>query len=88
MLADNVTLRDWNISVSGKAAAVDETAKNFNSCERIDIEVLGTYESYDSVAGELRILVDEHIELYVVDVVTFDPSGMISAIRAYLGNGD
>lgn len=88
MLADNVTLRDWNISVSGKAAAVDETAKNFDSSERIDIEVLGTYESNETVAGELRILVDEHIELYVVDVITFDPSGMISAIRAYLGKGD
>lgn len=87
MFADNITLRDWNISVIGKAAAAEETDRNFLAAESIDIQVLGVYESVDTVAGELRILVDGIIELYVVDVITFDSNGRISAIRAYLGKG-
>lgn len=88
MFAEHVTLRDWNISVSGKAAAVSETAKNFDAADTIEIEPLFTYESDDTVAGELRILVDGKIELHVVDVITFDSNGRIRSIRAYLGKGD
>ena len=85
--ADNVTLRDWNISVSGKAAALAETAKNFAAARSVEIEVLRTYTSEQAVAGELRILVDGSIELFVVDVIEFDAAGQISSIRAYLGRG-
>jgi hypothetical protein len=88
MFSDNITLRDWNISVSGKAAAVAETAKNFESAETIEIQTLGVYESDDTIAGELRILVDRTIELQVVDVITFNSAGKIASIRAYLGKGD
>lgn len=88
MFADNVTLRDWNISVTGKAAAVAETRRNFESSRSIEIRALGIYEGGDTVAGELRIVVDGKIELHVVDVIGFDPDGKIKSIRAYLGRGD
>lgn len=88
MFAEDVTLRDWNISVVGKAAAVAETSRNFESCRSIEIEALGIYEGGDTVAGELRIVVDGVTELYVVDVISFDPDGKIKSIRAYLGRGD
>lgn len=86
LFADDISLRDWNISVSGKEAALAETARNFRAAS-IEIHVLGIFEAADAIAGELRILVDGHIELFVVDVVSFDPQGRISAIRAYLGKG-
>ena len=72
MFADDVTLRDWNISAVGKAAAVAETSRNFESCQSIETQTLGIYEGGDTVAGELRIVVD----------------GRIKSIRAYLGRGD
>jgi steroid delta-isomerase len=92
MLADDVALRDWNISVRGKAEAVAQTAANFAGARSIGIEVLGLLEGglevpapAGRVAGELRILVDGMIELRVVDVLDFDAEGRIVAIRAYLG---
>lgn len=88
MFADEVRLRDWNISVVGKEAAIAETRRNFESAGSIEIQVLGIYESGDTVAGELHIVVDGKIELHVVDVIAFDADGKIKSIRAYLGRGD
>jgi hypothetical protein len=88
MFADDITLRDWNLAVSGIAAAVAETTKNFQSAQAIEIEALHIYEREDAIAGELRILLDGVTELFVVDVLTFDADGRIKAIRAYLGRGD
>lgn len=88
MLAEGVTLRDWNLSVQGRAAVLAETRKNFENAQSLSIEVLRVYESPGSVAGELRIVVDGSIELFVVDVIDFDGDGRIRAIRAFLGRGD
>lgn len=88
MFSDDVQLRDWQLAVSGRDAAVAETRKNFAAAQTLAIEVLALHESRDAVAGELRIVVDGHIELHVVDVVDFASDGRIKAIRAYLGRGD
>lgn len=53
MLAEEVHLRDWNISVFGKAEAIRETVKNFAEAESIEIHILALYEGTDTVAGEL-----------------------------------
>ena len=88
MLADDVALRDWNISVRGRDEVLRETAENFANSESIEIEVLNLYEGGDAVAGEVRIVVDGTIELFVVDVVAFDEQGRVTAIRSYKGRGD
>ena len=88
MFADAITLRDWNLSVSGKAAALSETARNFANARTIEIQPIHLYESADAVAGELSIVIDGATELFVVDVLTFAADGRIQAIRAYLGRGD
>lgn len=88
MFAADMALRDWKVSVSGKDAAIAETAKNFRSAETIEITILATYESDDAVVGELKIVVDDAEVLHVVDVVSFNASGQISSIRAYLGRAD
>jgi len=85
LFADDVRLRDWKLFVQGRHAALAETAKNFESARSIEIDVLSTHESERAVAGELRILIDGELELFVVDVVEFNDSGRICAIRAYLG---
>lgn len=88
LLADDVSLRDWKIAVHGKAAAVAETQANFEAARSIQIQPQRLHVGEASVAGELRILVDGHIELFVVDVLDFDSQGKITAIRAFLGRGD
>ena len=88
MLADDVTLRDWNMAVVGKAAVLAETAGNFAAVQSITIQVLHIHESTDAVAGELKITLDGKTELFVVDVIAFNAGGRIQSIKAYLGRGD
>ncbi len=88
MFADDVSLRDWKIHVTGKQAAIAETQANFAAARSIEIQPLHLHESARSVAGELRIVVDGTVELFVVDVVDFDDAGRITAIRAFIGRGD
>lgn len=88
LFAENIILRDWKIRVLGIEKALAETQKNFETAESIVIEVLSTYENIDTVAAELKILVDESEELNVVDVITFNIDGKIKSIRAYKGRGD
>lgn len=85
LFAENITLRDWKISVQGKAMAVAETEKNFANAQSIEIDILSLMVSETEVAGELKIVVDGNEELYVVDVLSFNDQGQINAIRAYLG---
>lgn len=87
-LAHDVSLRDWNVSVHGAEAVLRETLKNFRGARSIDIEVLAVYEAAQSVAGELRIVVDQDIELHVVDIIEFDARSKIVAIRSYKGRAD
>ena len=88
LFAEQIQLRDWNLSVVGKAAALAETRHNFESVESLRIEVLSLFESADGVAGELRILINDRDELHVVDVLRFDAEGRICQIHAYVGRGD
>jgi uncharacterized protein (UPF0218 family) len=88
MLVADVRLRDWSISVRGKAAFLAETQRNFENAESITIEIIQTTESSQSVSGELRIVVNGQVELFVVDVIDFDAQGLVTAVRAYKGRGD
>ncbi len=88
LLADTITLRDWKIRVVGKAAALAETRKNFDSVDSLAIDVLAAYERAGGAAAELRIVVNGRDILYVVDAFDFDADGRIAAIRAYIGRGD
>ncbi|MDT0607701.1 nuclear transport factor 2 family protein [Croceitalea rosinachiae] len=88
LFADDIILRDWKIRVIGKEIALKETRKNFETVDSIEIDVLSTYESEDSIAAELKITVDKTEELFVIDVITFNKDSKIASIRAYLGRGD
>lgn len=88
MFAEQISLRDWQVAVKGKENAIAETKKNFENAETIEIEVLSCLTDNNSVAGELKIIVDQKETLYVVDVLTFNEKGLISSIRAYVGRED
>lgn len=88
MFAEHIHLRDWKISVHGKATAIAETQKNFENAQSIEIEILNTMSNEHSVSGELKIVVDQTEVLYVVDVLTFNEKGLIASIRAFIGRED
>ena len=88
LFAKDIVLRDWKIRVVGKEKALEETKKNFEEAHALTIDVLDTYENKNTVAAELKIVVNATEELYVVDVISFNDQGLITSIRAYLGRGD
>jgi hypothetical protein len=88
LLADDIHLRDWKISVRGKAAALDETGKNFAAAESISIDIVRLHDCGQTVAAELKIIVNRSEVLHVIDVLEFDATGRICAIRAFLGRDD
>lgn len=88
LFEEDIILRDWKIRVVGKQKALQETQKNFDSVDTIKIDVLSTYENENTVAAELKIILNQSEELYVIDVITLNLEGKISSIRAYVGRGD
>lgn len=85
LLADAVRLQDWNLIAVGKAAVLTETQKNFDDARQLQIEILRVYGAGRHAAAELRIVVNETIELNVVDVISLDEQGKVDTIRAYKG---
>ncbi len=85
MLADDVRLQDWNLAAHGRVAVLRETHKNFQAANSLVIDVLDVLASSTKAAAQIRIVVNGEVELAVVDVLTFDASGLISEIRAYKG---
>lgn len=83
--AEEIRLADWNLAVQGKAAALAETRKNFESAQSLRIEILAIYEAEQRAAAELEIVVDGTARLHVVDALRFDETGRITEIRAYKG---
>jgi ketosteroid isomerase-like protein len=91
LLAPGVVLRDWQLRVVGRDAALAETQRNFDAALGLHIEILRLHATAESADAELRIAVEmseQTVELFVVDVLDFDAQGRISAIRAYKGKGD
>ena len=91
LLAPGVVLRDWQLRVVGRDAALAETQRNFDAALGLQIEILRLHATEASAVAELRIAVEgsaQTVELFVVDVLDFDAQGRISAIRAYKGRGE
>jgi hypothetical protein len=88
MLAPDVGLRDWNVAVRGRDGVEGFLRQNFAAADTLTIEVLALHENANSVSGEVRIVVNGSIELFVVDVIEFDAANMIRSVRSYKGRGD
>ena len=89
LLADGVTLRDWDIQASGADAVASANGKIFAALPKISIEVETIHVSDHTRTAACEILVRLHNErdevLRVVDVIVFDHDGKITAVRAYKG---
>lgn len=88
IFSNDILLRDWKICVQGKEKALLETKKNFDAVDAIKIEVLALYENENTVAAELKIIINNKEELYVVDVITINSESKINSIKAFIGRGN
>lgn len=88
LFSEDIVLRDWKIRVEGKRQALAETKKNFDAVDALKIEVLNLYENENTVAAELKIIINNKEELYVVDVITINADAKISSIKAFIGRGN
>ena len=84
-MAANVILRDWNLEVVGRDAALREFAKNFEQASSLGIQINQLYASEIAVAAEIEIVVNGVEGLRVIDVLTFNESMEIVSIVSYKG---
>lgn len=88
VMSESVTLRDWDAEAFGKTDVVDFMAGLFSKFDTIDVEVHNVFDSKNTVIVEMTITLEDDKdtnELLVTDVITFDQTGKIESIRAYLG---
>lgn len=88
MLAPEVHVRDWHLSLHGITEAEAFLRRNFEQARSLAIEVLHLHASGDTVVAEVRVVVDGDTELHLVDVMQFDAQGRVLSLRSYLGRGD
>ncbi len=86
LFSDSITLRDWETKKNGKNNVLAFNEKLFKSVKKIQVIPLKIYKNDNTVIAELDILIDNlSAPLKVVDVIVFDESNCICAIRAYKG---
>jgi len=86
LFAENISLRDWQISEKGIQNVINANNNIFESCTSIKVNVLKIYEIQKFIVAELEIIIDQNIVLLVVDLIEFDEMDRICSIRAYKGN--
>ena len=82
MFAENVVLKDWNYEVVGKGAAIQEFQKNFEEAENLSIYIKKILLTEVTAAAEIEVSVNG-TKLEIVDVITFNESGLVTAVKAY-----
>ena len=85
LFSENVKLRDWELSASGKASVIDANRRIFSSVSSIQVTPLSMYKEGNTVVAELDICLNNAETLKVVDIIEFDENGKILSIRAYKG---
>lgn len=88
MYADSISLNDWIDSAQGKENVLKMNKNLFNLFDGIKINIKNIYCVKNVASCEIEILLDDknkRIILNVVDIIEYDESKKIVAIRAYLG---
>lgn len=97
MFSKDISLRDWEVSVSGINEVLNANSKIFNSVDSISVIPVMVYKGVDTlmmgpigvegtVIAELEILINDNEKLLVTDILEFNRDDKIKSIRAYKGN--
>jgi hypothetical protein len=88
MYADSISLIDWIDSAQGKENVLEMNQNLFDSFDDIKINIKNMYCVKNVASCEIEISLDNKNKrtiLKVVDIIEYDESEKIVAIRAYLG---
>mmetsp|Transcript_131355 Transcript_131355/g.262103 ORF Transcript_131355/g.262103 Transcript_131355/m.262103 type:complete len:113 (-) Transcript_131355:75-413(-) len=87
LLADNATLRDWDIEKSGGDDVAAANGGIFEAVPNISIEVVKMHEAGCVICCEILVHLNDEAKtvLKVVDVIEFTDDAKIAAVRAYKG---
>ena len=83
LLAKDVELIDWEISVFGRDQVVKATKNIFDSVKTINVKPIKIYEDKETVIAELEIVINSVEKLLVVDIITYDVDENICSIIGY-----
>ena len=84
IFTDDVALRDWTQSATGKVAMLAANKDLFDAVNTITATPVALYEEGDTVVAELVIVVNSDESMVVVDVIKFQDN-KISSVIAYRG---
>ena len=82
---EEITLTDWEINAVGKESVIEANKKIFNSVKIIKIELINLILEDQILAAEMLLNIDNHLNIKVVDVISFTKKGKIKSITAYKG---
>ena len=85
LFSDDITLKDWDISVHGKSPVLEANKKIFDSVNTINCKSIKNYYEKDTVICVLKIIINDDEIIDVVDIIEFNKDQKISSIRAYKG---
>jgi len=84
LYSDDVTLRDWETTITGKDNLLKANKDFFDTVQNLDVVVGGLCINHATIAAEIIIHIDDE-SLLVTDIITVNGQGYISSIRAYKG---
>ncbi|MCX7217259.1 MAG: nuclear transport factor 2 family protein [Burkholderiales bacterium] len=85
VLADNVSLRDWEQNAQGLTSVLAVNQALFDAVGTIQVTPLRLFADGQALACELEIAIDGNPPLKVLDILEFDKEGKIFAVRAFKG---
>ena len=89
MYHDDISLRDWLSSASGKADVIESNKRLFNACSSVNVKLKHMIAHSHRASCEIDIDLTHNDgtldKLLVVDIIEFEED-KIKEIRAYLGN--
>ena len=85
LFADDIELRDWENSSSGKSNVILTNKKIFDTVESINAKPKNIYQDGNVIIAELDILINNKDKILVVDIIHFNESAKICRINAFKG---
>ena len=74
LFSDDIELRDWENSSSGKSNVILTNKKIFDRVESINVKPKNIYQDGNVIIAELDILINGKEKILVVDIISFNES--------------
>ena len=86
MFAEDVRLRDWNLTAFGREQTLIANNNIFTSVKTCSALPLYMYQDGNTVACRLNVYINDDNAFEVLDLITFNDEGKIVEILAFRGN--